>query len=206
MGVEMKMSRASLFLLSVFLLLLAACSQQQGAPMMTKRIVDLSPTISEDLPVRTVGSKFLADFGYPERTTFEHKITEEPFYAADSFLTLFNHAGPHHDAPSHIIQGAASTDQFPLEKFFGRARLFDFRSKPKNRPLTRADFEGTGIQPGEVVIVLVGYTPPTDPDELPSYAYLSGEAAEYLAGIPVKAFTSDMPSLGSIRRYLQLIE
>jgi len=188
------------------LVLLSACAQQQGAPAMPKRIVDLSPTISEDLPVRTVGSKFLADFGYPERTTFEHKITEEPFYAADSFLTLFNHVGPHHDAPSHIIRGAASTDQFPLEKFFGRARLFDFRSKPKDQPLTRADFEGTGIQPGEVVIVLVGYTPPTDPDELPSYAYLSGEAAEYLAGIPVKAFTSDMPSLGSIRRYLRLIE
>ena len=47
---------------------------------------------------------------------------------------------------------------------------------------------------------------PTDPEALPVYTYLSEDAAEYLAGIPVKAFASDMPSLGSIRRYLVLIE
>ncbi len=76
----------SISIVLALLFLLSGCAQQQGAPAMPKRIVDLSPTISEVLPVRTVGSKFLADFGYPERTTFEHKITEEPFYA-DSFLT-----------------------------------------------------------------------------------------------------------------------
>ena len=48
-------------LLSVAVLL-SGCAQQQGAPAMPKRIVDLSPTTSEDLPLRTVGSKFLADF------------------------------------------------------------------------------------------------------------------------------------------------
>ncbi len=75
-----------LVLMPALALLSSGCALQQGAPAMPKCIVDLSPTITEDLPVRTVGSKFLTDFGYPERTTFEHKITEEPFYA-DSFLT-----------------------------------------------------------------------------------------------------------------------
>jgi hypothetical protein len=49
-------------LVAVALLLNSGCAQQQGAPAMPKRIVDLSPTISEDLPMRTVGSKFPADF------------------------------------------------------------------------------------------------------------------------------------------------
>ena len=35
---------------------------------------------------------------------------------------------------------------------------------------------------------------------------MSGEAAEYLAEIPVKAFASDMPSLGNIAGYFALIE
>ena len=35
---------------------------------------------------------------------------------------------------------------------------------------------------------------------------MSGEAAEYLAGIPIKAFASNIPSLGSVKRYFQLIE
>jgi kynurenine formamidase len=56
------------------------------------------------------------------------------------------------------------------------------------------------------VIVFIDYEAPTVAGELPSYAYLSGEAAEYLAGIPIKAFASNMPSLGSIKRYFQLIE
>jgi hypothetical protein len=42
--------------------LTSACGQPQASLQLPKRIVDLSPTISEDLPVRTVGSKFLTGF------------------------------------------------------------------------------------------------------------------------------------------------
>lgn len=49
------------FSVLVAAVLLCAC-MQQPAPPMPRRIVDLSPTIREDLPVRTVGRKFLADF------------------------------------------------------------------------------------------------------------------------------------------------
>ena len=203
----MRIQRNSIVLLLFLLLLLAGCAQTpSGVPPMPKRIVDLSPAITEDLAVRVVGSKMLRDFGYSETTEFRHIIKEEPFYAADSYLTLFNHVGPHHDAPNHIIKDAKGTDQFPLEKFYGRARIFDFRDKPKNEPLTRADFEDKGIEPGDIVIAFVSYEPPTDPEELPSYAYLGGDAAEYLASIPIKAFTSDMPSLGGIRNYYKLAE
>ena len=56
------------------------------------------------------------------------------------------------------------------------------------------------------MIVFVDYEAPTAPGELPSYAYLSGEAAEYLAALPIKAFASNMPSLGNVKRYFKLIE
>ena len=187
-------------------LLGCATAPTDGVPAMPRRIVDITPTITPDMPVRAVGAKFLKDFGYPEKLDWETRIEDGDVYLSDTFVTLFTHVGPHHDAPSHIIKGAKPTDQFPLDKFMGPAKLFDFRDKPKDEPLTRADFEGRGIEPGDIVIAFTGYEPPTGPEELPSYAYLSGEAAEYLASIPIKAFTSDMPSLGSIKGYYKLLE
>jgi arylformamidase len=164
-----------------------------------RAVVDLSPTIGEDAPTALIGARFLRENGLPESTRFVHTIVDTPFYVADSKLELFNHVGPHHDAPSHVIKGAQTTDRAPLARFIGPARVLDFRSKPKDTPLTRADFERSGVRPGEIVIAFVGYVPPVSPDSYPSYAYLSGEAAEYLATLPVKLFATDMPSLAAIR-------
>ena len=187
------------------ILILEACSLEPELKM-PRAVIDLSPTMGEDFPVKAIGQKALEPFGITAATEFKLIIVEDPFYVADARITLFNHVGPHHDPPNHLIKGAKSTDQIPLENFYGRAKLFDFRSKPKDEPLLPTDFENQRIEPGDIVISFVGYTPPTDPEALPSYAYLSGEAAEYLANIPIKAFASDMPSLGSITRFLELIE
>jgi kynurenine formamidase len=173
---------------------------------MPKAIVDLSPTLGEDIPTKALGVTALEAFGIPPTTKFELQVTEEPFYVEFALITLFNHVGPHHDPPSHVIKVGESTDQIPLDRFYGPAKIFDFRSKAKDEPLLPSDFENQGVKPGDIVIVLIDYDAPTVDGELPSYAYLSGEAAEYLAGIPIKAFASNMPSLGSIKRYFQLIE
>jgi ketosteroid isomerase-like protein len=45
-----------------------------------------------------------------------------------------------------------------------------------------------------------------DAGAFPFCANLSGEAAEHVAGIPIKAFASEMPGLGAITGYLALIE
>ena len=168
-----------------------------GTPPMPRAIVDLSPTIDEDFAVRSVGHKVIELFGLRERTTFEHVIVEEPFYSATSYVTLYTHGGPHHDPPSHVIKGAASSDEIELERFFGEARVLDFRDVERGTPLLAADFADKGIEPGEIVIAVVGYRPPEDPDEYPSFPSLSGEAAEYLATLPVKAFATDMCCLMS---------
>lgn len=173
---------------------------------MPRAIVDLSPILTEDMPVRYIGEKAVTMFGDPVETSFKVKVTEEPFYLSLSEYTILNHYGPHYDSPNHVIKGAKAVDEQPLERFYGKARLLDFRSKPAGEPLLRADFEAAGIEPGDIVIAFVGYEAPADPEVLPTYAYLSGEAAEYLAEIPVKAFATDMPSLGSISVYFSLIE
>jgi len=136
---------------------------------------------------------------------FHHTISESPAYVADSKLELFNHTGPHHDAPNHAIKGARGTDTFPLDEFIGAAKVLDFRAKPKDQPLLRADFEGRGLKAGDIVIAFVGYTAPTNGEDYPSYAYLSGEAAEYLATLPVKLFATDMPSLAGLKNIVAIM-
>jgi arylformamidase len=170
-----------------------------------RRICDLSPTITPDLPVRLLGHQALAAFGFSDTTEFRHQILENPLYIMNSYITLFDHAGAHADAPMHVIKGGKSIDQLPLERFFGAARVLDFRCRSRDSALLAEDFASAGITPGEIVIIAVGYEPPTGPNELPSYAYLSGEAAEFLATIPVRAVATDMPSLGSFRRYPELM-
>jgi kynurenine formamidase len=187
----------------------AACRPSpppEAAFRMPREIVDLSPTLSRDLPARSLGAKAAEVFGMPLETEFRTHVSEEPFYISTSSYTLLNHTGPHYDPPNHVIQGGAAVDDAPLEKFFGKARLFDFRSTPAGEAVPRSAFESAGIQPEEIVVALFGYQAPADAESLPTYAYLSGEAAEYLAQIPIKAFASDIPSLGSIRGYLDQIE
>lgn len=79
------------------------------APIPSK-IVDLSETIREDTPLRFWGSKMLKDFGFSETTKFRHVETEEPLYVADSYIELFNHGGPHVDAPNHLDREAPGID------------------------------------------------------------------------------------------------
>lgn len=174
--------------------------------VMPRSIVDLSPAISPDLPTRAIGEKTATTFSVPLSLPFKAHVGEEPFYISMSEYTIFSHVGPHYDPPNHIIEGGASVDEAPLEKFYGRARLFDFRDKTPGEPLLRSDFDDAGIEPDAIVIAFVGYRAPEDPEAFPVYPYLSGEAAEYLAKLPIKAFASDMPSLGSITGYLEHIE
>lgn len=48
--------------------------------------------------------------------------------------------------------------------------------------------------------MFVGYTPPVGSDQIPSYIYMSREAAAYLAALPVKAVSTDAWSIKSAER------
>ncbi len=164
------------------------------------RIVDLSPLVTEDLPLRTWGKKMLTDWGFKLTNEFEDVRAEEPLYVVNSYWTLSNHGGAHLDAPNHLEKGARSIDQYSLEELIGRARLLDFRTSPPDEPISLKEIEQTEIQAGEIALLMVGYSGPVGDNELPSYAYLAKDAAEYLASLPVKAFGTDALSVDSVVR------
>jgi kynurenine formamidase len=181
------------------------CAEQKETTPVPKRVVDLSPTFRPSSPTELLGHVIPQAFGMPSETSFEHHFQTEPLYLETSTITLMDHVGPHVDAPIHMIEGGKTVEEMPLDQLIGPARILDFRAKPADAPLLPGDFEELGIEPGDIVVVFVGYEPPSSQDGIPSYPYLSGEAAEYLASIPVRAFSSDMPSTGSLRRYGSLM-
>jgi kynurenine formamidase len=182
-----------------------APSQALANVPLPNRIVDLSPLVTEELPLRVWGKKLLNDWGFRLRNQFEDVIAEDPLYVANSYWTLANHGGAHLDAPSHMEKDGQSVDQYLLEELLGPARLLDFRASPADEPISRIAIKETGIRAGEIALLMVGYSPPVGDDELPSYAYLSGEAAEFLAGLPVKAFGTDAWSVESAVRMYEAI-
>ena len=144
------------------LLGLLACTQSDesaGAriPLPTE-IIDLGALVTEDLPQQFWGTKLRSDLGFNDQNAF--KVISWKFGAAsgsNAYYTLFNHGGPHVDAPNHVGAGAGGLDSYHIESFAGPVKIFDFRSLSPGRTVTREMLESQRIESGDIVIVYTGY-------------------------------------------------
>ena len=173
---------------------------------MPRKIVDLSPVVTEDLPVRELGHRACEFLGIKERVTFTPVAPSKDSYAFGlSYIEFPSNLGAHLDAPGRLLKGGDRADQVPLEKLFGRARLIDLRWKDRTSPLQITDLENYNITANEILLLFVGYTQPQDED-WPTYSPLSAQAAEWLAAKKIRALGTDMPSIGSFSRYAELMD
>ena len=190
----------------------SSCSQKapkvspQLKPSLPKEIIDLSPLITEDLPERKWGKALIEMMGFKGKTDFIHVGIDTPAYVRNSYLEIFNHGGAHLDAPNHMEKGAMSIEEYDLQKLIGPIKIFDANSYEKNSSIPVEALRPLNITSDDIFILDVDYTPPKEDDELPSYPYLSVEACEYLASIPVKAVATDALSIESITGFSQAVE
>jgi len=86
---------------------------------MQQKIIDLSHIINENISV------------YPDTVPpiFEVSNIVEKDGFTDKKITMASHTGTHIDAPSHVLQDAKSLDQFPLDKFVGKAIVIPCQEK-----------------------------------------------------------------------------
>lgn len=173
---------------------------------MPKKIVDLSPVITEDLPVRQLGHRACDFLGVKERLTFTPITPSKEAYTFGlTDFEITSNLGAHLDASARLLKGGERADQVPLEKLYGRARLVDLRWKDRNTPLQVSDLENYTIAANDIVLLYLGYTQPQNED-WPTYAPLSVQAAQWLAGKKIKTLATDMPSIGSFSRYADLMD
>ena len=177
-----------------------SCNNSLDNPkqLLPKEIIDLSPLISEDLPKKVWGHKMLKHFGFKDSTKFTDIVVEDPLYVVDSYIELFNHGGAHLDAPNHLERNAMSIDQYPLKKLVGRFKVFDASQKARSDSVSVDEIKQMSLDTADIFILYVNYTPPQTENDIPSYPYLSKEAAQYLSNIPVKAFATDGFSVDSM--------
>lgn len=199
----MTRSSRSAIPLMVYILALAACSssdheQIERAALVPREVIDLGALVTEDLPERVWGKGLLSALGYTRPNTFDVITWDRNgiFTGSNAYYTLFNHGGPHVDAPTHMgFEGGL--DSYPIEAFVGPLKVIDVTGFEKGFTVTRETFEGVDIRPDHIVIIYTRYTPPETDEAFPETIALTREAAEYLAEIPVRAFGTDALSVGN---------
>ncbi|MCB0534639.1 MAG: cyclase family protein [Lewinellaceae bacterium] len=167
-----------------------------------KEIVDLGMLITEDLPERIIGKAAMDHMGWEKNNEFDVRHWEFPtgdadtIKGSDTYFTLFNHAGTHVDAPNHMNAGGG-IDSYPLDAFIGPVKVFDVSAYSEEHPVPKTVFENK-VSAGDIVIAFVNYNPAQPRHENPGFStHLSEEAAEFLAGLPVRAFGTDAASAGA---------
>lgn len=194
-------SQRTVFLILIAVLATGACRDETRTPTTTvpTLVVDLGMRVTADLPELFFGRRMLEANGFDRPNSVEPlPWTMERWGGSvsgrNAYVSVFNHGGPHVDAPNHIgLPGGLET--FPVDAFVGPLKVFDVRDYPVGRSVPTRVFEGH-VEPGDVVLILTGYESPR-PGDLPDAVTVTWDAAQYLATLPVRAFGTDAFSVGS---------
>jgi kynurenine formamidase len=157
-------------------------------------VIDLGTLVTEDLPQRAWGKSLMKRLGFKKQNAFE--VIRWNFAGKDgkvsgsnSYYTLFNHGGPHVDAPNHVGE-AGGLDAYPIHAFTGPLKVFDASRYPRGRSIPSELFKSEA-KAGDVVLVFTAYEPPCTDSALPQITTLTREAAEFLVKLPVRAYGTD---------------
>ena len=183
---------------------LAACSDrsaENAVPPLFEptAVVDLGALVTEDLAERVTGKKLLADYGLTRPNKFdvlrwESELPGGTVSVQSSYYTIYNHGGPHIDAPNHLgLEGGV--DSYPVASFSGPLKVFDVSEFATGFSVPRDFLASQDIRPNDIVVIYTGYEPPPDEETLPRIVTLTREASEYLANIPIRAFGTDAASV-----------
>ncbi len=154
------------------------------------KIVDLSHTISPDMPV------------YPgtEPPVFSTACTIEDIGFMEKKITLYSHTGTHMDAPSHIIPGAKTLDQMPPDLFVGNGAVVELGVKEcRTIDIELLKPHRGRIERSEFLLLHTGWGDLWGEEAyLKGYPVLSHDAAEWLADFPLKGIGADTISADEV--------
>jgi kynurenine formamidase len=130
------------------------------------------------------------------------KIERVHYFAKSGVLsqkvTTVMHCTTHTDAPAHVVEGTAYTDEVPLESYYGTAVVVDIPKK-KWELITAEDLENATpkIEKGDIVIIHTGWHRYWG-DSTKYFCHSPGlgkEAGEWLVKKGVKAVGVDQQAL-----------
>jgi kynurenine formamidase len=172
-----------------------------------KEIIDLGCVVTEDLTEKIWGKAIMTSLGFESPNHFDviewkFDMKNGSISGSNAYYTIFNHGGPHLDAPNHMDLGGG-LDTYPIEAFMGPVKIFDVSHYAKGHTVPIEVFKDK-VGPGDIALIYTKYIPPQTQDAFPEVITLTHEAAEYLASIPVRAFGTDAFSVMSTDDEVQI--
>ncbi len=157
------------------------------------KITDLTHTIHAAMPVYPGTA--------PPQITLACTVADDGF--AERLLCLYSHTGTHIDAPAHLIENAATLDDFPAAQFIGSGVVLDLTeiSKSMNQQITLADLlpHAQRIRDRDFVLLYTGWSNLWGEAEyFENYPVLSPDAAEWLARFNLKGIGIDAISVDEV--------
>ncbi len=142
---------------------------------------------------------------WPGHPTFSQRAVsrlEDGDIACNHALEMSEHSGTHFDAPAHFIQGGATIDSIPVERFFGRLATIAAPVAPDSQvpPSLITAFEAANgpLQPGDAVAFHFGWDRHWTGDAariFRDWPGLSGAAADLLVARGVRIVATDAMSI-----------
>ena len=155
---------------------------------MQQKLIDLTHLFNENMTVYpdTVAPKLEA-----LNTVDEHGFAELK-------MTTVLHAGTHIDAPCHILKNTKSLDQFPLDKFIGKAIVIPCQNKKEIDLPYLQTYEDKILQ-ADFILFFTGWQYKWNTKNyFDNCPVPTAEAAKWLAGFKLKGIGFDAFSVDKI--------
>ena len=111
------------------------------------RVIDLTHTICEDMPV----------FPGTEKPSLSPANSYETDGFKETLLRMFSHTGTHIDPPAHLFPEGKTLDAFPAEQFVGKALVIDCRGFSEGESVGIEHLKGYGRLLDEAEFLLFNF-------------------------------------------------
>jgi arylformamidase len=149
------------------------------------RVVDLTHPITPDIPVY---------FPWHPPTALERTSTYKENRCEVRKLSIGTHTGTHIDAPSHVLEGKPTLDQYDPGLWYVDAQVLDFTPRDPGKEISREEVTAKLKTKGIGVVIKTGWDAEFGKkDYYKTYPPLSTHAAEFLVEMDVPVVAADTP-------------
>jgi len=149
------------------------------------KVIDLTHPITDRLPVY---------FPWHPATTLEQTANYHDHLCVVHRLGIGTHSGTHIDAPSHVLDGGSTMDQYDVSRWYVDAQVVDVSPRKPNREISADELLTKNIREGCGVIVKTGWDVHFgSPDYYKTYPPITNSAAEFLVSKKITLLAADTP-------------